>query len=158
MAKWRDVKQSRIKETLKSTTVLNQVGQMASIGSRLKAFLTDSFLITTPLFYIVIYFFMGGGVGFSENKLEGWSIILVSNYLIIAILWLGKGQTPGLTAYNLKLVNQEKQKISFFQSILRYLGTLISFISVFLLFLPFFNKQKKTFQDLVSNTMIINED
>lgn len=158
MAKWRDVKQHRIDKSLKPVNNLSPANEFVSIAARLKAFLIDTFIVTTPLFYIVIYFFIGSLPEFSENRAFGWSIILISNYLIIASLWLSKSQTPGLKAYNLKIVNQDKQKISFFQSIIRYVATVVAVVSIVLLFLPFFNKQKKSFQDLVSNTMIINEN
>jgi len=55
MAKWRDVKQNRIKHENDSITDESQYSDLASLPSRLKAFLTDTFLITTPIFYIVIY-------------------------------------------------------------------------------------------------------
>ena len=159
MAKWRDVKQNRVeKKDTKQDSITKARDEFVPIGARLKAFLIDGFIITTPLFYIVIYFFMGGLHDFSENRVLGWSLILIPNYIIIAILWLSKMQTPGLKAYNFKIVNKNNDRISVVQSIVRYLATLIAIPTIFLLFVPFFNKQKKSFQDLVSNTSIIYED
>ena len=56
MAKWRDVKQNRIQEEkIIEPIKKSSKNDLASLPSRLKAFLTDTFLITTPIFYIVIY-------------------------------------------------------------------------------------------------------
>ena len=159
MAKWRDVKQNRVQEE-KSNGLKNKFSKdnLASLPSRLKAFLTDTFLITTPIFYIVIYLIMGSGEEFAQNRIMGWGIIFGVHSAIILIFWLKNGQTPGLKAYHIKLVdNMTKQRVSVIQVIVRYLTTLIAVVSIFLLFIPFFNKDKKTFQDILSNTIIIND-
>lgn len=155
MAKWRDVKQKRVQnkeffETIKKTT-------LASLPSRFKSFLTDSFLITTPITYIVMYLILGGGTAFADNRVFGWCLILGVTAFIIVFFWYVKFQTPGMKAYSLKIVNINHQRISFLQAFVRFLATLFAMISFFLLFVPFFNKDKKTFQDIISNTVIINE-
>ena len=160
MAKWRDVKQNKVKE--KTNSISNQekinTSSCASLGSRLKAFLTDTFLITTPIFYIVIYLIMGSGEEFAQNRTMGWGIIFTVHASIILIFWLKNGQTPGLKAYQLKIVDvTSKTKISLIQSLIRYSATLFAVVSFFLIFLPFIRKDKKTFQDIVSNTIIIPE-
>jgi len=101
---------------------------------------------------------MGSGEAFSEDRIKGWSIILVVHLLLIIFFWFVKGQTPGLKAYELKIVDAlNKGRISFIQSLVRYTATLFAVVSFFLLFLPFFRKDKKTFQDLISRTIIIHE-
>lgn len=158
MAKWRDVKQSRIQnEKSFESNVKSKKNDLASLPSRLKAFLTDSFLITTPITYIVMYLILGGGTAFADNRVFGWSLILGSTAFIITFFWYVKFQTPGMKAYSLKIVNNDFNRISFFQAIIRYFATIFAMISFFLLFVPFFNKEKKTFQDIISNTVIINE-
>ena len=157
MAKWRDVKQNRIQQNKNESIEKSPKSDLASLGTRFKAFITDSFLITMPILYIVIYLVMGSGKEFEQNMALGWSIILVVHSLIILIFWLKNGQTPGLKAYEAKLIdNNTKQRVSVIQVIVRYLATTFAIISFFLLFLPFFNKDKKTFQDIISNTIIIN--
>ncbi len=158
MAKWRDVKQNRTQQEKNVETIKSSKSDLASLPSRLKAFLTDTFLITTPIFYIVIYLIMGSGAQFAENRALGWGIIIGVHAIIILIFWLKNGQTPGLKAYDLKLVdNLTKQRVSVIQVLIRYITTLFAVVSVFLLFTPFFNKDKKTFQDILSNTTIIND-
>ena len=158
MAKWRDVKQNRNQKKTIESIKNSSKDDLASIPSRLKAFLTDTFLITTPIFYIVIYLIMGSGAEFAENRGLGWGLIFGVHAIIILIFWLKNGQTPGLKAYDIKLVdNITKQRVSVIQVLVRYLTTLFAVLSIFLLFIPFFNKDKKTFQDILSNTIIIND-
>lgn len=159
MAKWRDIKQNRNSKTKTNSVKEDEIKiDSSSIPSRLKAFLTDTFLITTPIFYIVIYLIMGSGEEFAQNRALGWGLILGVHSLVILIFWLKNGQTPGLKAYALKLVDENtKGRVSVTQVIIRYVATLFSVVSIFLMFTPFFNKYKKTFQDILSNTIIINE-
>ncbi|WP_368031417.1 RDD family protein [Arcobacter sp. s6] len=159
MSKWRDVKQNRVKErNVLNSKIKSPKSDLASLGSRLKAFLTDTFLITTPILYIVIYLVMGSGEEFAQNRSLGWGIIFAIHASIILIFWLKNGQTPGLKAYDIKLVDSiTKQRVSVIQVLIRYITTLFAVISIFLLFLPFFNKDKKTIQDIFSNTIIIND-
>ena len=159
MSKWRDVKQNRVQEKPSNNSkIKSPKSDLASLGLRLKAFLTDTFLITTPILYIVIYLIMGSGEDFAQNRSLGWGIIFSVHALIILIFWLKNGQTPGLKAYDIKLVDANtKQRVSILQVLIRYVVTFFAVISIFLLFMPFFNKEKKTIQDLLSKTVIIND-
>ena len=159
MAKWRDVKQNRgLEEKSTIFKTKSPKSDLASLPSSLKAFLLDTFLITTPILYIVIYLIMGSGEDFAQNRSLGWGIIFAVHASIILIFWLKNGQTPGLRAYEIKLVDSiTKQRVSVIQVLIRYVTTLFAVVSIFLLFLPFFNKDKKTIQDIFSNTIIIND-
>ena len=159
MSKWREVKQNRVQnKVVNDSKVKSPKSDLASLGLRLKAFLTDTFLITTPILYIVIYLVMGSGEEFAQNRSLGWGIIFAVHASIILIFWLKNGQTPGLKAYDIKLVDSiTKGRVSVAQVLIRYIATLFAVVSIFLLLYPFFNKDKKTFQDLFSNTTIIND-
>lgn len=159
MAKWRDVKKGKIPlKNEKPKVSLTSLTQSASVASRLKAFLTDTFLITTPIFYVVIYFIMGSGEEFSHNRIEGWSLIFGLHAAIILFFWIKKAQTPGLKAYDLKLVSMiPHQKITFMVALIRYVTTLLAVVSIFLLLIPFFREDKRTFQDIFSNTSVVHE-
>jgi len=162
MSRWRDAKKgnknstpSHERESNDSTTLDEN---LASIPARIKAFITDSFLITTPIFYVTIYFIMGSGAMFSQNKASGWIIIFGTHFIAIMLFWVIKGQTPGLKAYEGLLVDAKtKKKISIVQAFVRYVITLLSILSFFGMFLPFLRKDKKTLQDLLSNTCIVHE-
>ncbi len=157
MGRWREIKQNRIKNTETLISANNSSIISASPSSRFKAFLTDSFLITTPITYIIIYLVLGGGEEFAQDRIYGWSLIIGITAIIILFFWYVKFQTPGMKAYSIKIVNLENKRITLIQALIRYLATFFSIVSIFLMFMPFFNKEKKTFQDLVSKTIIINE-
>jgi len=158
MARWRDTKsgkQTLSKETSSSQTKKN-IEISASLLSRSKAMVTDTFMIIMPIMYIVVYLVMGSGEMFSQNILLGWSMILIP-YMIITILFLMiKGQTPGLKAYELKIVTSiEHKKLDIYTATVRYVIYILSIISIFGIFIPFFREDKKTLQDLVANTTVI---
>jgi uncharacterized RDD family membrane protein YckC len=159
MARWRDTKQNKNinKDSTSSKEEIVNI-ESSPLSTRLRAFLTDTFLITTPILYIVIYLIMGSGEAFSEDRVKGWSIILVVHLIFIIFFWFVKNQTPGLKAYDLKIVDTlSKGRISLAQSLIRYAATLFAVVSFFLIFLPFIRKDKKTFQDLISRTIIVHE-
>ncbi len=155
MAKWRDVKQNK---KIKNQSIKKELFiQSSSLPNRFKAFLIDSFLITTPIVYIVFYLIMGGGQEFAQDRILGWSIIFIIHFTIIGIFWLKNGQTPGLKAYELKLVDYKtEERISVIQVIIRYFITIISIFSIFGLFFPFLRKDKRTIQDVLARTIIID--
>jgi uncharacterized RDD family membrane protein YckC len=127
MAKWRDVKQNKVQvEKSIKTNIKSPKSDLASLGSRLKAFLLDTFLITTPILYVVIYLIMGSGEDFAQNRSLGWGIIFAVHASIILIFWLKNGQTPGLKAYEIKLVDaSSKQRVTVTQVLIRYVATIM---------------------------------
>lgn len=160
MSRWRDIKQNKL---VQEEQVVNQEPKdeitCAPVLSRIKAFITDTFLITTPIFYVVIYLVMGGGESFSQFRIEGWALILLVHLSIVLAFWLKTGQTPGMKAYDVKVINNKtKGKISILSGIIRYFILLICMISIFGMFTVYFRKDKKTFQDIFSNTSIVEID
>ncbi len=162
MSRWRDAKKGRItpsepiEEKAKKSISIDK--RQLSLSSRMKSFLIDTFLINMPIMYFTIYVLMDGGSGFSQNMSSGWIIILLINFAIVILFWSIKGQTPGLKAYDGLLVNTTtNKKVSVLQALVRYMMTLLSILSIIGIILPFMRKDKKTLQDVLSNTYIINE-
>jgi len=161
MARWRDVKQGNLKdETLNQTKQNNVISSCmcsATLMDRFKAFITDSFMLTMPLMYIVFYFVMGSREEFALNRILGWIYIFVPHFILIFSLWFFKQQTPGLKAYDLSIVDAYTcEKPSAVSLINRYIQTFISIFLILPMILPFINKNKRTFQDLMSGTCIAN--
>ena len=161
MARWRDVKKGNIKPQKLNNHQTNDEDDKfklnASAFTQIKAVITDLFMIITPLVYISMYLLLGGREGFSENMVTGWSYILIP-YFIITVLFLKiKGQTPGLKAYEVKLVNtKDHSDISIFQAVLRQLISILTTMSIIGLFLPFFRKDHRTIHDIIASTTIID--
>ena len=162
MSRWRDAKKGRItpsepiEEKAKKSISIDK--RQLSLSSRMKSFLIDTFLINMPIMYFTIYVLMDGGSGFSQNMTYGWLIILLMNFAIVILFWSIKGQTPGLKAYEGLVVDSHtNMRVSVLQAFVRYMMTLLCILSVIGIFLPFLRKDKKTLQDLLSNTFISNE-
>jgi uncharacterized RDD family membrane protein YckC len=129
----------------------------ASVLTQIKAVITDLFMLVMPLMYISIYLILGGREGFAQNMALGWIYILLP-YLVISIIFLLKtGQTPGLKAYEIKMVNSKDNKnMTISQVIVRQSLSLLITMSIIGLFLPFFRKDNKTIQDIIASTTIID--
>ncbi len=124
--------------------------------TRFKAFIIDSFLITIPILYIVIYLIIGSLQEFAKQRSFAWSLIIITHLIIIVLFWIRTSQTPGLKAYNLYLVNNTtNNKISPVQALFRYFCMAFTMLTFLLLFMPFFRKDKKTFYDILSRTSLI---
>ncbi len=157
MPRWRDVKHGKISVKLKKTEEKNSINY-AKISDRLKAFLTDTFMITMPIIYIVIYFVMGSREEFKAHMGMGWIYILIPHFLIVVSFWTLKGQTPGMKAYNIKLTNHKRKNPNFFQSTLHYILMPISILSIIGLLIAFFRKDRQTLHDILSGTLMINAE
>ena len=157
MARWRDTKKGNINKNVdkKNLNTPKIENQSAAPLFRLKAFITDMFMIMMPIMYITTYLILDGKDSFQSNDLAHW--ITMAIYGIITItFWVKKGQTPGFKAYDLILVDDKTQKtLGLGRATLRYIMFIISAISIVGAILPFFRKDNKTFQDLVMSTSVI---
>lgn len=157
MARWRDTKKGK---NTKKTTVEKKIedvvpNQSCSPLHRVKAFITDMFMIMMPIMYITTYIILDGKDSFQGSEMARW--ITMGLYgLIVITFWVKKGQTPGFKAYDIILVNDsDKKTLNFVTATLRYFMYIISAISIIGVLLPFFRKDKKTLQDLVMRTSVI---
>jgi len=158
MSRWRDVKQGKVEEKKQKVVKTNKeklVLRNASLILRFKAFLTDTFMLTMPLMYIVTYVVLGSLDSFSSQKMIGWLYIMLPHFMIVLALWHFKRQTPGMKAYDLYIVDSNTGKKPGIASIInRYVFTTLSIVLFFTMFIPFFNKSRRTLQDFVSGTII----
>ena len=154
--RWRDIKQNNIsKESSSLKEEQKDSFASAPIPNRIKAFVVDMFMIMMPIMYITTYLIMDGKDDFQGSDEARWITALVFG-LIIILFWIVKGQTPGFKAYSIKLIDDNtKQKISLLKAIIRYIIFLISATTILLAFLPFFRKDKKTIQDILTKTTVI---
>ena len=161
--RWRNVKQNKITPQKdkkgKKKHISTDEHQYAPISSRIKAFITDSFLLAMPVFYLVIYLIfdgLKGEAGVANHKLLAWFYILFTIGTIVTIFYVKTGQTPGLKAYDLMVIdNKTKEKPEIVSSVLRYIFFNITLLSVFGLFISLFRKDKGSLHDLLSGTSII---
>jgi len=155
MSRWRDVKHGKTKITDNRLKKQKLNFCNATLVSRFKAFVTDAFMILMPLMYLVFYVILGSGDEFSHNKILGWTYIFIPHFIIMLSFWYIKGQSPGLKAYELSIVNSNTGlRPTLISLIIRYLITTISLIFIFPFFIVFLHPNKKTLHDIISNTCI----
>lgn len=159
--RFRDVKQGKpVKEkktvSKQETTQKNAQPYYAPIILKVKAFVTDAFMLLMPIMYVVFYLIMDGREGFAQEKLMGWIYILVPLVIIQTLFMSISGQTPGYRAYDLKVIDENtKEKPSFFVALFRNASAVLSFFTILGWALMFFRKDKKNLHDLLSATAVV---
>jgi uncharacterized RDD family membrane protein YckC len=123
--------------------------------TRFKAATTDSFMLVMPIMYIVIYFVLGSREAFAANMLLGWGYLLVP-LIFVQIAFLAKtSQTPGMRAYNIKVVDaQTLEPPTFGQIVFRQLLTVLSLVT-FGWVLMFIRADHRMLHELLSRTAMI---
>lgn len=162
MARWRDVKKGKVQQPQnKNGDKASQNGETPDLNAsplfRIKAFITDMFMIMMPIMYITTYVVMEGKEDFQASDAAHWVTMAVYG-LITVLFWIKKGQTPGFKAYDLKLISDKTgELLSFPHAVIRYIMFIFSAVSIIGFLLPFFRKDKKTLQDLVTGTSVIRD-
>jgi uncharacterized RDD family membrane protein YckC len=155
MARWRDAKKNKLPTSTASTP---EFSENAPILQRLKAFIIDMFLIMMPIMYITTYLIMDGKDDFQNSDMARWITSFVYGAIIVAF-WKIKGQTPGLKAYELVILDkQSNETLTLSKSILRYVAFIISAMSIVGWFVPFFRKDKATLQDMVAGSIVVSQE
>lgn len=156
--RFRDVKQGKAISTPEIQKPKTSEDNYASVGLKIKAFLTDAFMLVMPIMYVVFYLVMDGREGFAENMLLGWIYILIPLVLVQTIFMYFTGQTPGYRAYNITLIDENtKEKPSLFVILFRNLSAILSLFTLIGWALMFFRKDNKTLHDLLSATAVVNK-
>ncbi|AKF23986.1 hypothetical protein YH65_00095 [Sulfurovum lithotrophicum] len=155
--RFRDIKQGKAAMSpVKKDSIPKLKRNYASKTSKLKAFLTDAFMLVMPLMYIVFYLVMGGREGFAEHKALGWLYILVPLVIVQTAFMYKTGQTPGYRAYDLTLIDESTgEKPSLFIIFFRNAAAILSLFTIFGWVMMFFRKDSKTLHDLLSHTAVI---
>ncbi len=154
--RFRDVKQGKEKEIVTEDPMPKNKYPYAPSGLKVKAFLTDAFMLVMPIMYVVFYLVMGGREGFAEHKMMGWVYILIPLILLQTIFLFKTGQTPGYRAYNLTLIEENSgEKPSLVIILFRNFSAVLSMFTFFGWIMMFFRKDSKTLHDLLSATAVV---
>ena len=154
--RWRDVKQKKIDFKQKEKKQNQDQNNYAGVFDKIKAFITDSFLLATPIIYIVIYLIMGSKENFGQNMLLGWAYILVPLCIVVVAFLSKSGQTPGYKSQDIKLIdNKTGETPSVVLVFLRFWFFIISIVSIVGIVMMFFRKDKKALHDILSSTSVV---
>jgi uncharacterized RDD family membrane protein YckC len=154
--RFRDLKKQKNFEDKKVKKEQNKI-HYARYTDRIKAFITDMFMIYAPILYIITYVFLDGKNEFQSSQLA--PLIGVTLYgIIYAVLVSKLAQTPGKKAYTIKIVDDKTHKnISFLRALWRFISFLFSATTFIGLLFPFYRKDKKSLHDIMSSTVVIIE-
>ena len=156
--RFRNIKQEKIKASSPKKKPVPQRNNYAPASLKIKAFITDAFMLLMPIMYVVFYLVMDGREGFAEHRLAGWLYILVPLVIVQTIFMYKTGQTPGYRAYNITLIDENtKKKPSLFVVLFRNLAAILSFFTILGWALMFFRKDNKTLHDLLSATAVVTK-
>lgn len=127
----------------------------ARYPDRVKALITDMFMIYMPVMFIITYGVLNGKDEFQDSQLA--PLIGTFLYGLIYALFLSKsGQTPGKKAYEIKVVNYHTlENLSFVSAFIRFIAFLFSATIIVGLLLPFFRKDNKALHDLICSSIEI---
>ncbi|GFO72972.1 hypothetical protein BJAS_P3514 [Bathymodiolus japonicus methanotrophic gill symbiont] len=110
-------------------------------------------LLTTALFH----YLNDGSVSIQSSLLAFRLYLLSVSFLFYGWFWTHGGQTLGLRAWKLRLVNHEQKNITWKQALIRYITACISWLCFGLGILwRVWQKDGKTWQDLSSKSDIIH--
>lgn len=127
----------------------------APYSKRVKAFITDMFMIYAPILYIIAYVVMNGKDDFQSSQAA--PLMGVTLYGLIYGLLIGRfGQTPGKKAYEIKVVDDKSgEYIGFFRAFWRFFLFLFTATTMLGLFLPLYRRDKKALHDILCNTIVV---
>jgi len=109
-----------------------------------------------PIFYVVIYLVFGNRESFQNDMLLGWIYILGPLGIAIVLFYFILGQTPGMKAYEIKVIdNKTGEKPTLVLAILRFFFFNIVLFSFIGLFFSFFREDQRGLHDLLSGTSVI---
>ncbi len=156
--RFRDVKQGKPVTETKVKKPEETSSHYAPVRLKIKAFLTDAFMLVMPIMYVVFYFIMDGRDGFAQEKILGWIYILVPLIIVQTLFMHFTGQTPGYRAYDITLIDEQtKKKPSLFIILFRNVSAVLSLFTLLGWALMFFRKDNKTLHDLLSATAVVNK-
>ncbi len=154
--RFRKLKQGKCQEQVPNLSSDQET--YASAGLKIKAFLTDAFMLLMPIMYVVFYLVMDGREDFAEHKVLGWFYILLPLVTVQTLFMYLTGQTPGYRAYHMTLIDEHtKEKPTLWIIFFRNSAAILSFFTLFGWALMFFRKDHKTLHDLISATAVVHQ-
>jgi len=152
--RFRDTKKQRANRV---NDVVKPTIPFAPLGLRVKAFLTDVFMLLMPMLYLSIYLLHDGLEDVAAHRLEAWAYALIPFLIMLTIFMLkDEGRTPGARAQGLKVIEfHSLENPSLFSILFRNITLLFSLFIPIFWFIPFFRKDKRMVHDFLSATALV---
>ena len=141
----------------------------AGLGRRLAAMFYD-FLLCTALLIVTTFIYkliMMGFIGEAKMRelseagaLDGDPLLSTLLFFVLfgffAKFWTHSGQTLGMQVWGVRVQNADGTAISLWQALLRFIVSIGSWLCLGLGFVwSIFDKQKRTWHDMYSNTQLV---
>jgi uncharacterized RDD family membrane protein YckC len=151
--RFRDIKKGIVKKSITKEAK----DRFASIKDKLKAGITDSFMLLMPIVYIVFYLVMDGREDFAEHRLMGWIYIVIPFIIVQSLfLYFGNGQTPGYKSYDLRVVDiNSNARPTILQILARNIIVFFCVLTILPLLVMVFRKDRRGLHDILTNTVAI---
>ena len=132
---------------------------IASITSRILAMIYDGLiilLITSVTIFLIQLIFIGGEPLPTDHILNTLlkPIWFVPGFFYLSYYWRNSGQTPSMRIWKIKLIGKQNNRVSWLQALVRYTSALMGLGLIWSLF----NKEKISFQDFMSRTLLIQHE
>lgn len=140
---------------LSQSSIKNNAGVLV----RFAAFLYDALLIIGLWFLVgAIFVAVNAGESVSANNPFLSIVLFLVTFWFNCHFWRRGGQTLGMRAWRLRLINQHDTGLSLQQCLLRFIVAMCSILTCGLgYFWSYVDKDKLTWQDRLSNTRVIRE-
>ncbi len=170
--RWRNIKKNNTLSTAQNTDQKAQV-RYAGFWSRVMGITTDIFIIGLPISLLMMILFghdqmeSAGAIDVLTHAEAATtnapdpmaSILQMILWMTITVtLWNKTGQSPGMKMAQIKVVDAKTlEAASLFKLIIRFVGYLVSTISLIGFFIGLFRQDKRALHDLISGTAVIYE-
>lgn len=124
----------------------------ASVFRRVAAFLYDCLLLIA-IFFVVTSIALTVTNGEAIQHYSYKLLLLVVAWIFFAWFWINGGQTLGMRAWRIKLVNNTHEKIDLQATLTRFVTGLFTF--GFTLLFALLRKDKRCLHDLLSRTHVV---
>lgn len=120
---------------------------------RLKAFITDIFMIYMPILYVATYVVLGSKEALWES--QGAIFICWALYaLILSLFFARDGQSLGYKYAKIALVKENGSDVGFATALIRNIIFCASFGLIFGIFVPFVRKDRRFLHDIISKVRV----
>ncbi|MGX2982600.1 RDD family protein [Helicobacter sp. 23-1045] len=120
---------------------------------RIKAFITDIFMIYMPILYVATYGVLGSKEALWESQ---WTIFAcVALYIVILSLFFARnGQSLGYKYAQIALRKENGAEIGLATALIRNVIFCVSFGLIFGVFVPLVRKDRRFLHDILSKTKV----
>lgn len=120
---------------------------------RLKAFITDIFMIYMPILYVATYVVLGSKEVLWQS--QGAIFICWALYVLILSLFFARdGQSLGYKYAKIALVKENGSDVGFATALIRNIIFCVSFGLIFGIFVPFVRKDRRFLHDIISKVRV----